>query len=200
MLLRKREDLWKLHKNFHAHNEAFYIGRIAEPRFRKLNEDISLNSIILDAGCNTGWIGEIFIKTKHCRVYGVDVSPECIRRANMVGVIATLCPVEKLPYPDNLFDICMANEILEHLFCPEDGIKELYRVLRIGGKLIGTVPRPLSKHSHASKYQHIYHYHDFNEKNLRQVLETSFPSNSIFIERCPMRNDDRYGLYFRAVK
>lgn len=35
--------------------------------------------------------------------------------------------------------------VLEHLQCPEEIIKEIYRVLKPGGTLILTTPSPLSK-------------------------------------------------------
>lgn len=48
--------------------------------------------------------------------------------------------ITQIPYPDSYFDLIICNHVLEHI--PDDGtaIKELYRVLKIGGKAILQVP------------------------------------------------------------
>lgn len=48
--------------------------------------------------------------------------------------------ITQIPYPDSYFDLIICNHVLEHI--PEDGkaIKELYRVLKKGGKAIIQVP------------------------------------------------------------
>ncbi len=44
-----------------------------------------------------------------------------------------------LPFPDNSFDIVTCLEALEFMPCPEDGLRELVRVLRPGGLLLTTL-------------------------------------------------------------
>ena len=42
---------------------------------------------------------------------------------------------EKLPYNDNTFDIVFSSFVFEHLTCPKFTLKEMYRVLKPGGKV-----------------------------------------------------------------
>jgi SAM-dependent methyltransferase len=51
-----------------------------------------------------------------------------------------------LPYPDRTFDCVIASEILEHVPADDTVIDELVRVLKVGGKLVVTVPRWLPEH------------------------------------------------------
>lgn len=48
--------------------------------------------------------------------------------------------LEKIPFPDNTYDIFLTMDVFEHLFNPEIAIKEIYRVLKPGGVYIMTVP------------------------------------------------------------
>jgi SAM-dependent methyltransferase len=50
-----------------------------------------------------------------------------------------------LPYPDNHFDAVIASGVLEHVPMDYESLKELYRVLRPGGRLVITyLPNSLS--------------------------------------------------------
>lgn len=46
-----------------------------------------------------------------------------------------------LPYADGTFDYVIASEILEHVWADDALIRELIRVLKLGGTLVVTVPR-----------------------------------------------------------
>ena len=46
-----------------------------------------------------------------------------------------------LPYPDRTFDCVIASEILEHIPADDTVIDEMIRVLKVGGRLVVSVPR-----------------------------------------------------------
>lgn len=48
--------------------------------------------------------------------------------------------LQDLSYPSNSFDIVSTNEVLEHVPSIDKALEEIYRVLKIGGWHIGTVP------------------------------------------------------------
>jgi ubiquinone/menaquinone biosynthesis C-methylase UbiE len=48
------------------------------------------------------------------------------------------CNVEELPFKDNLFDFVFGNAIIHHLSNVEKGISEIRRVLKTGGKYVGS--------------------------------------------------------------
>ena len=47
---------------------------------------------------------------------------------------------EPLPFEDGSFDAVVAGELLEHLQFPDGLVAEIHRVLRPGGRLVGSVP------------------------------------------------------------
>ena len=53
---------------------------------------------------------------------------------------------DKLDISTNSIDCVVLTEVMEHLYSPKAVLEELYRVLKPGGKLIGTVPFTVSEH------------------------------------------------------
>jgi|GEM_PF-3197056 len=50
------------------------------------------------------------------------------------------CFAEELPFPDSTFQTAICSHLLEHVFKPEDVLKEVRRILKPGGKIIVVVP------------------------------------------------------------
>ena len=68
-----------------------------------------------------------------------DLQPE--NYPNYVQKISIL----EIPYSENTFDLIICNHVLEHIPNDLDAMKELYRVLKVGGQAILQVP--ISKNS-----------------------------------------------------
>lgn len=67
-----------------------------------------------------------------CDVTVSDISPDALReiRRRYKNCRTVLTDAEKLPFPDNSFDIGLVKDGLHHLLHPEQGIRELWRVSR----------------------------------------------------------------------
>lgn len=101
--------------------------------FNRMVKLLQPNGKILDAGCGNGLLAEYLPNEK---VWGVDISPEMIKHAQKRLYDARVGNVESLPYEDDFFDTIFARAIIHHLENPEQGVRELTRVLKPGGKII----------------------------------------------------------------
>lgn len=100
----------------------------------KFAEYIPENSRVLDFGCGGGFL----LKNLNCvKKVGVEVNPAAAEtaRENGVEVYNYAKDIE-----DNYVDVIISNNALEHTLYPLDELKELYRKLVQGGKVIFVVP------------------------------------------------------------
>lgn len=95
---------------------------------------------LLDVGCGNGFLAEK-LKNIGYEVYGMDVSLNQVKRARKSGIKAVKASAEeKFNYKNNYFDVVVLSEVLEHLFEPENCLRECYRVLKKNGMLIIGIP------------------------------------------------------------
>ncbi len=76
-----------------------------------------------------------------------------------------LCSASEIPVPDSSFDMGLICEVIEHLEAPREVLKESFRILKPGGKLIGSVPFMYPKHADP------YDFQRWTELKLRNELE-----------------------------
>jgi SAM-dependent methyltransferase len=95
---------------------------------------------VLDIACLDGTIGAL-LQALGNSVSGIDASEPAIRRAHERGLDARLGNLEDpLPFPDAVFDLVFAGEILEHIFDVDHLLDEAYRVLKPSGCIVVTTP------------------------------------------------------------
>ena len=75
-------------------------------------------------------------------MFGIDIDPSMEGLAMAKGVDFRSGSAYKIPFPDAIFDIATCVEVVEHLERPGDALKELKRVLKVGGSLVLTTPVP----------------------------------------------------------
>jgi SAM-dependent methyltransferase len=95
---------------------------------------------ILDLGCRDGSLTRFYASDN--QVYGVDVDIEALSLCRtQLKIPVLLCDLnEGLPFKEASFDAVVAGEVLEHLPYPWMLIREVHRVLKVGGIFVGSVP------------------------------------------------------------
>jgi ubiquinone/menaquinone biosynthesis C-methylase UbiE len=99
---------------------------------------------VLDAGTGPGTLArEIARRQPQLQVYGIDLSEDMIRLAREHAkreqleerVHFAIGNVAHLPYPDHYFDLVVSTISMHHWYELEQPLRDLYRVLRPGGRL-----------------------------------------------------------------
>jgi SAM-dependent methyltransferase len=94
---------------------------------------------ILDVGCGVGMYVRAFSQFSP-HVYGVDIDLERVSRANILVPHVSVAPAERLPFPDDTFDVVLLHEVIEHVDDDAQALAEACRVTRPGGHTIIFAP------------------------------------------------------------
>jgi SAM-dependent methyltransferase len=143
---------------------------------------------ILDVGCGTGRHSWYVCSLDHCSVYAMDIDLESLLKAKYVLYLMD-CEKEskgdwnvimangmRMPFRDATFDKIICSEMMEHVVDDEQGVRELYRVLKDGGQMAISVPTwltekiywAISEKYHTNPGGHIRIY---RQKQLINLLE-----------------------------
>lgn len=126
-------------KNYFREYEQLYL---AEPIMKAIAPEVS--PLVLDVATGTGRVPLALARHPDFEghVIGVDLSRRMLhfaaRNIYPYDERATFiwCPAEKLPFPDNTFDVVTCLEALEFMENPKAVVQESVRVLRPGGLLL----------------------------------------------------------------
>ena len=108
---------------------------IAEARARLVPAAVRPGSVLLDLACGGGLLAP-HVQGRGHRHVGLDLSPTALPVAREHGVVPVRGDVLRLPFRDEVADVVVAGEVLEHVAEPLDLVAEACRVLRPGGTLV----------------------------------------------------------------
>ena len=107
--------------------------------------EIKRSYSVLDVGCGGGkTVSKLCTKIGNGKVFGIDYSELCVEKSKKLNKNNIMCgkasilqaSVSSLPFDDDKFDAVTAVET--YYFWPDklNDLKEIYRVLKPGGKLL----------------------------------------------------------------
>ena len=96
---------------------------------------------VLDLACGAGY-GTAMLATAGCNPTGVDCDPQtvAIAREGFPSGDFECADARRLPFADASFDAVVTFETIEHVADGEQYLREMWRVLRVGGVLICSTP------------------------------------------------------------
>jgi SAM-dependent methyltransferase len=119
--------------------------------YNRVNALLRPDSVVVDAGCGRGAYGEDpiayrrqvrILKGKVQRVIGIDV--DLAGQANPYIDEFRRIEGERWPVEDGEADLCLADNVLEHIDDPQHFFAECSRILKPGGYLCIRTPNVLS--------------------------------------------------------
>ncbi len=108
---------------------------IAEARAQLVPIAVRQDSLLLDLACGGGVLAPHLVGKGHRHV-GVDLSSLALLQAGGKGLAPVRGDVGRLPFADEVADVVVAGEVLEHVTDLPGVLAEACRVLRPGGTLV----------------------------------------------------------------
>lgn len=130
-------NLWK-----HFKSDEYYLQALTLLAERLEKNNISLKGVktALDDGCGAGRYTMALKKLGCEHIEGIDISGNSIELAekmnpfNLKDVSFQQGSVLDLPFDDGHFDFVFSNGVLHHTSSTKQGLREIFRVLRRGGR------------------------------------------------------------------
>jgi SAM-dependent methyltransferase len=148
-MIRKLKDIY--------HRQEFYpgfIGIFVNPFYharlglRKAMSIFSseLKGRLLDVGCGSKPYQELFAVDDYI---GLDIDSEASRNRKIADYFYD---GKTFPFNEDEYDSVLCNQVLEHVFNPDEFLSEIKRVLKPGGRLLLTVPFVWDEHEQPHDY------------------------------------------------
>lgn len=139
---------------------------------RRLKPDM----VILDLGAGAGIVKQMNFKRLCRRVVGLDPDKSVLSNPYLDEAVVGVG--EKIPYPDEYFDIVISDNVLEHVRSPEQLFSEVRRVLKSDGLYLAKTPNR-------------YHYMTF------VAMHTPHWFHQFYNSLRGRSHDDTYPTYYR---
>lgn len=124
----------------------FYFARLGLYQNIKLFSHY-ISGKILDVGCGQKPYKSLFSFKEYI---GMDVDQSGHSHKN--EDVDVFYDGKTFPFENESFDSAISNQVLEHIFNPDEHLKEINRVLRNGGKLLLSVPFVWDEHEQPYDY------------------------------------------------
>ncbi len=152
--------------------EGLNTWRKYDKIYTKIIEIIPQHSKILDVGCGVGVLMQQLKNEKIGQVYGIDISRVAMEKLYQRGMYGQVSQLPSLGLKDDIFDVAVSIELLEHIKNPEKGINEICRVVKPNGLMIFTVPDNCMSIKETDDHLHLYSQNSFKEiiNNFGEIL------------------------------
>lgn len=142
------------------------------------------NRIVLDVASGDGY-GTNLLAKKAEKVWGLDIDNQSIHNAIKVYKTENLKfdigSITKMPYPNNMFDVVVCFETIEHIIEYDQALTEMKRVLKKDGILLMSTPNKLI-YTDMRATKNEFHVHEFYIDEYKNWLDSNFLYNSYLFQ------------------
>jgi 2-polyprenyl-3-methyl-5-hydroxy-6-metoxy-1,4-benzoquinol methylase len=117
----------------------FHPGFREDWDFKVMSLPSSARGRLLEVGCGSGDL-IVFMKQKGWAVTGVDTDPLAVQKARSRRLPVYCGTLETAGFSANDMDVIVMNHVIEHTPDPAGMLRECYRILKAGGRLMVTTP------------------------------------------------------------
>jgi SAM-dependent methyltransferase len=129
-------------ENYIAAHFPEYTGDVGTYFKKLLDTHITPQCSLLEVGCGRQVFGSEYY-TRAAKKVGIDLEAEAIQENTTLDSV--VCgSIESMPFPDNTFDIVIAQWVLEHVADATKTVREIERVLKPGGIFLFMTPNAWS--------------------------------------------------------
>lgn len=133
---------------------------------------------VLELGCGAGSLLDACKRKRApALVLGLDVNRTAVGLAGQVAPVA-LADATRLPLASGSFQAVLAQHLIEHFERPEEALREWYRVLAPGGRVV--VATPNAAYPDPALFDDPTHRHIYGLRDIRRLFEHS----GFRVERC----------------
>lgn len=126
--------------------------------------NINISGKILDVGSGSGNFLDV-LKKNNIDAIGVDI--DTLNFEN-----------DKFPFADNEFDFIFANAVIEHIFNPENLMKEIKRILKSNGYILLSTPN--WRKCYKTFYRDVTHKKPYDIESINGLLQI-FGFETVFL-------------------
>lgn len=146
-----------------------YLQESGSKKIRILDVGVGLGRLIDKIKANYSGYAEI-------EYWGIDISISYLSEANKKGIYVVFSKIEDFPFYDEIFDIVLCTDVLEHVLDLNLAIKNIKNALKKGGYLIIRVPNKEDLNPYlTSDYPYYYvHLRNFDKASISLLLSRIF--------------------------
>lgn len=188
----EQSKIWEYFQNDESISRVSFAN--ATPRYRFIAKQVKPREKALNIGVGAGGL-EAILLAKGVDVSCLDPSEASIaalRQRLPLGERARIGVSQSMPFEEKEFDVVIMSEVLEHLTDEVlfSSLKEVRRVLRPGGRFIGTVPADEDLRENAVICPHcgdMFHRWGHVRVFSRESMSKTLGDQGFRVRRCEVR-------------
>lgn len=141
----------------------------------RILKHIDASTTVLDYGAGRGNVEQMNFRGIAKRMYGIDPEPAVFENPYLDEASVLDLSTGRIPFPDEMFDVVFADNVMEHVDNPETVLREIARILKPGGLFLAKTPNKWHYMPVIARLTPTWFHRAYNKRRGRKVIDT-FPT------------------------